>query len=95
MDGLRADARRQVDAFLAGGDIGALFRWVTANRKAVYAGRDDETRELVDKARQTIDVVLKGLVAPDAAREHLRGLIAADRRFDPDANAGGPSRRFA
>ena len=95
MDQLRTDARQQVDAFLAGGDIGALYRWVTVNRRAVYAGRDDEAQELVDKARQTIDGVLKGLVAPDAARDHLRGVLAADRRVDPDTNAGGPSRRFA
>jgi hypothetical protein len=61
----------------------------------VYASRDDETQELVDKARRTIDGVLKGLVAPEAAREHLRRLIAADRQFDPDASAGGPSRRFS
>jgi hypothetical protein len=93
MDGLRAEAKRQVDGFLAGGDIGTLFRWVTANRKAVYAGRDDETQELVDKARQTIDGVLKGLVEPDAARDHLRRLMSADRRFDRDS--GGPEQRLA
>jgi hypothetical protein len=58
VDDLRAEAQRRVDRFLAGGDIAALLRWVTANRQAVYAGRDTETRELVDKARATIDGVL-------------------------------------
>ncbi len=95
MDSLRIEARQRVDEFLAGGDIGVLWRWVTANRRAVYAGNDSDTQELVNNARRTIDAVLKGTLAPDLARDHLRNLIAADRRFDPDANAGGPSRRFA
>jgi hypothetical protein len=95
MDHLRTDASQQVDEFLAGGDLGKLWRWVAANRRAVYASNDSDTQELVNNARRTIDGVLKGTLAPDLARDHLRRLIAADRRFDPDANAGGPSRRFA
>ena len=95
MDHLRTDAKQQVDAFLAGGDIGMLWRWVTANRRAVYAGRDSDTQRLVDSARQTIDGVLKGRLEPELARDHLRRLIAEDRQFDPEANPGGPSRRFA
>jgi hypothetical protein len=95
MDHLRADANQQVDEFLAGGDIGKLWRWVAANRRAVYAGNDADTQELVTNARRTIDGVLKGSLSPDLARDHLRRLIVADRRFDPDADAGGPSRRFA
>jgi hypothetical protein len=95
MESLRTEARQRVDEFLAGGDIGKLWRWVTANRRAVYSGNDSDTQELVNNARRTIDGVLKGTLAPDLARDHLRGLIAADRRFDSDADAGGPSRRFA
>jgi hypothetical protein len=95
LDNLRSEAKQRVDDFLAGGDIGALWRWVMANRRAVYAGNDSDTQELVNHARRTIDGVLKGTLAPDLARDHLRRLIDADRRFDPDANAGGPSRRFA
>ena len=82
MDDLRADAQREVDRFLAGGDIAALLRWVTAHRQAVYAGRDTETQELVDKARTTIDGVLKGLIRPEVARDHLRGLIAGGGGLD-------------
>jgi hypothetical protein len=93
MDNLRADASQQVDGFLAGGDIGKLWRWVAANRRAVYASNDADTQELVNNARRTIDGVLKGTLAPDQARDYLRRLITADRRFDSD-EAGGPSRRF-
>jgi hypothetical protein len=95
LDHLRADAHQQVDEFLAGGDIGTLWRWVAANRRAVYAGNDSDTQDLVNNARRTIDGVVKGTLAPDLARDHLRGLIAAGRRFDPNTDVGGPSRRFA
>lgn len=90
---LRAEAQRQIDEFLARGDLGALLRWVSANRKAVYAGRDNETQALVDKARATIDAVLKGHVAPEAARQHLRTLLQPPR--DTSDGPGGPSRRFS
>jgi hypothetical protein len=93
MDDLRADARAHVDRFLADGDIAALLRWVTANRRAVYAGHDDETRELVDKARTTIDGVLKGLVPPEKAPDHLRGLIAGGGGLD--RKSGRPSQHLA
>jgi hypothetical protein len=92
VDGSATDARQQIDEFLAGGDIGTLFRWVTANRRAVYASRDTETQELITKARWTIDGVLKGLVAPDRARDHLRGLIAGGGGLDRER--GGPSQRL-
>jgi hypothetical protein len=87
------DVREQIDAYLAGGDIGALLRWVTANRRSVYASRDTDAQELVTKARWTIDGVLKGLVAPEMAREHLRGLIAGGGGLDRER--GGPSQRLA
>ena len=90
---LRADAQRQVDEFLARGDLGALLRWVSANRKAVYAGRDTETQALVDKARATIDAVLTGRVAPEDARSHMRALLAPGR--DAADRPGGPSRRLS
>jgi hypothetical protein len=89
----RTDAGQQVDAFLAGGDIGVLFRWVSANRRSVYASRDTDSQELVTKARWTIDGVLKGLVAPEMARDHLRGLIAGGSGLDRER--GGPSPRLA
>ena len=92
MDDPRIGAKQQVDAFLAGGDIGTLFRWVSANRRAVYAGRDTEAQELVNKARRTIDAVLKGQIAPEMARDHLRGLLAGSD--DLDRERGGPSRRL-
>jgi len=82
MDHLRADAHQQVDEFLAGGDIGTLWRWVAANRRAVYAGNDSDTQDLVNNARRTIDGVLKGLIQPEMARDHLRGLIAGGGGLD-------------
>jgi hypothetical protein len=91
---LRAEAKSRVDEYLAGGDIGALLRWITANRREVYATRDADTQELVDKARQTIDGVLKGHVAPENARAHLQGLLTRNRPGDGDWT-GGPSRRLS
>ena len=89
---LRTEAQRAIDAFMANGDLGALLRWVNANRKAVYAGRDSEAQALVDKARATIDAVLKGSLTPENARQHLRNLLQPPRDMD---GPGGPSRRFS
>jgi hypothetical protein len=76
VDELRAGAKREVDAYLAGGDLSVLFGWVAANRAAVYAGRDPETQELVDNARKTIDALLKGQIGREDARAHLGRLVA-------------------
>lgn len=65
---LRNSVRQAVDEFLKRGDLAALFKWVNANKAAVYQSRDDDARELVDKARATIDAVLKGHIQPPEAR---------------------------
>jgi hypothetical protein len=73
----RDDASRAVQEFLSGqSDLAALARWVQVEGRAVYAGRDDAARELVDKARMTIDAVVRARVPPERAREHLRDLLA-------------------
>ena len=85
---LRASARQQADAFLAGDiQLRDLFRWVDANRRAVYEGRDDDTRSLVDKMRATIEAVLRGRIEEPGARDHLRMLMRERERDD-----AGPGR---
>lgn len=80
---LRAAARQQAESFLAGQtQLRDMFRWVDANRRAVYEGRDDETRTLVDKMRATIEAVLRGRIDEPGAREHLRTLMRERERDD-------------
>lgn len=91
---LRNSVRQAVDEFLKRGDLAALFKWVNANKAAVYQSRDDDARELVDKARATIDAVLKGHIQPPEARGHLERALGRDRGDGPN-DFGGPSRRLA
>lgn len=91
----RHSARQLTDDFLAGrADLGAVLRWIEANRKTVYASQDAEARETVDRLRTTVNAVLHGRIQHTEARDHLRNLIQSGSRPDGDW-AGGPSRRFA
>jgi hypothetical protein len=63
-------------------DLGPLARWVNDNTRRVNAGGDDTTRELVGKARLTIDAFLHGRVTHEGARDHLARLLAPDRPTD-------------
>jgi hypothetical protein len=80
---LREEAIKLVNGFVAGTtELGPLARWVTANTRLVNAGGDDATRELVGKARLTIDAFLHGRVTQQGAREHLAALLAPGRPTD-------------
>jgi hypothetical protein len=80
---LRAEATRRIDDFVAGStDLGSLARWVGANTRHVNAGGDDATRELVGKARLTIDAYLHGRVAEQGARDYLAQLLTPGRPTD-------------
>jgi len=63
-------------------DIGALARWVNDNARRVNAGGDDTTRDLVGKARLTIDAFLHGRVTHQGARDHLARQLAPERPSD-------------
>jgi hypothetical protein len=80
---LRQEATQRVDDFVAGKtELGPLARWVSANARRVNAGGDDVTRELVAKARSTIEAFLHGRVTDRGARDHLARLLAPERRDD-------------
>jgi hypothetical protein len=77
---LRREAAQGVDDFVAGKtDLGPLARWVGANTRRINADGDDATRELVGKARLTIDAFLHGRVTLQGARDHLARLLAPGR----------------
>ena len=80
---LREEATRLTNEFVAGTtDLGPLARWLEANTRRVNAGGDDATRELVGKARLTIDAFLHGRVTHEGARDHLARLLAPGRPSD-------------
>ena len=80
---LREEATQRTNDFLAGEtELGPLARWVGANTRRVNAGGDDATRELVGKARLTIEAFLHGRVTHQGAREYLARLLAPGRPPD-------------
>ena len=80
---LREAATQRVEGFVGGTtDLGRLARWVEANTRRVNADGDDATRELVGKARLTIEAFLHGRVTHQGAREYLARLLAPGRPTD-------------